>query len=135
MDSNRTLVAPRRNFGDFDCSGEDIERDFLARTGGWAHVERVLLTNVQRLRYRLPPGEGKKGDPRWPAFAARYGFDPDGPVQWEVEALEPDDLHDLLTAAVEPYIDRQVLAGVLEREERQRTALARFVRRWPGDVR
>ncbi|MEV0538126.1 hypothetical protein [Kitasatospora sp. NPDC050463] len=132
MDADRTLLAPRRNVGDFDCSGEDIERDFLARTSGRAYVERVLLTNAQRLRYRLPPAEGKKGDPRWPAFAARYGFDPDRPVQWEVEALEPDDL---LTAAVEPYVCRQVLAAVLDQEERQRTALARFVRRWPGDDR
>lgn len=135
--AERTARDPRPAvllyFGDFDCSGEDIERDFLTRTGGWAYVERVLLTNAQRLRYQLPPAEGKKGDPRWPAFAARYGFDPDRPVQWEVEALEPDDLHDLLTAAVEPFIDRQVLASVLEQEERQRAALDRFVRRWPGD--
>ncbi|MEV5816629.1 hypothetical protein [Streptomyces mutabilis] len=32
------------DLGDFDCSGEDIERDWVARTGCWSHTERVLLT-------------------------------------------------------------------------------------------
>jgi hypothetical protein len=127
---NRTPAVPRRNVGDFDCSGEGIEADFVARTGCWAHVERVLLTDEQRLAYGLPPTEGKKGDPRWPGFAARYGFDPDRPVQWEVEALQPEELRRLLEAAVNPYVDWAVLAEVLAQEERQRAALARFVERW-----
>ncbi|WP_199836892.1 hypothetical protein [Streptomyces sp. CB01373] len=75
MDSNRTLAVPRRNCGDFDCSGEDIERDWVARTGCWSHTERVLLTYEQVRAYELPATEGKRGDPRWPAFARRYGFD------------------------------------------------------------
>ncbi|MBP0453930.1 hypothetical protein J5Y04_30965 [Kitasatospora sp. RG8] len=89
-----------------------------------------MLTNEQRLACGLPAAEGKKGDPRWPAFAARYGFDPAHPVQSEVEALEPDELRRLLEAAVEPYIDRSVLAQVLVEEQQQRRALAEFLRRW-----
>ncbi|RCH65459.1 hypothetical protein DT019_27040 [Streptomyces sp. SDr-06] len=108
MNSNRTLVAPRRNIGDFDCSGEDIERDWGARTGCWRHTERVLLTYEQVRAYELPATEGKHGDPRWPAFARRYGFDPRRPVQWEVEALRPAELRHLVLAAVDPYIDRDV---------------------------
>nr|WSS66268.1 hypothetical protein OG284_36120 [Streptomyces sp. NBC_01177] len=30
--------------GDFDCSGEDIERGWVARTDCWSRTERVLLT-------------------------------------------------------------------------------------------
>ncbi|MGW1976816.1 hypothetical protein [Streptomyces sp. NPDC001889] len=44
--------------GDFDCSGEDIERDWVARTGCWSHTERVLLTYDQVKRYGLPATEG-----------------------------------------------------------------------------
>ncbi|MFD9688449.1 hypothetical protein ACFWXO_22150 [Kitasatospora sp. NPDC059088] len=116
--------------GDFDCSGEDIERDFLARTACWASVERVLLTDEQRLAYGLLPTAGKKDDPRWPAFAAKYDFDPARPVQWEVEALDRNDLHALLMAAIEPYVDHDVLATVLADEHRQRQRLERFVDRW-----
>ncbi|WP_224291358.1 hypothetical protein [Streptomyces olivaceus] len=88
----------------FDCSGEDIERDWVERTACWSSVTRVLLTYDQVVHdYELPATEGKRGDPRWPAFARRYGFDTEHPVQWEVEALEPDELRRLVLAAVDPY--------------------------------
>lgn len=116
--------------GDFDSSGEDIERDWVERTGCWSSVSRVLLTYEQVRAYGLPATEGKSGDPRWPAFARRYGFDPARPVQWEVEALEPAELQRLVLAAVDPYVDRDVLARQVAREEQQRRALEEFVGRW-----
>ncbi|MEV8015265.1 hypothetical protein AB0O76_02665 [Streptomyces sp. NPDC086554] len=116
--------------GDFDCSGEDIERDWVVRTGCWSRVTRVLLTYDQVRAYELPATEGKRGDPRWPAFADRYGFDPARPVQCEVEALEPDELQRLVLAAVDPYIDRAVLAEQITCEEEQRRVLADFLSGW-----
>ncbi|MFC9484606.1 hypothetical protein ACFTZM_00815 [Streptomyces hydrogenans] len=110
--------------GDFDASGTDIERDWVERTGCWERVERVLLTHDQVRAYGLPPAEGKKSDPRWPAFARQYGFDAGRPVQWEVEALEPGELKRLVLEAVAAYTDREVLAGVVAEEERQRRLLA-----------
>lgn len=116
--------------GDFDASGEDIERDWVVRSGCWNRVTRVLLTYDQVRAYGLPATEGKRGDPRWPAFARRYGFDIDRPVQWEVEALEPDELQRLVLAAVDPYVDRDVLAEQVAREEQQRRALSDFLGGW-----
>lgn len=116
--------------GDFECSGEDIERDWVARTGCWSRTDWVLLTYEQVRAYELPATEGKSGDPRWPAFADRYGFDPRRPVQWEVEALEPAELQRLVLTAVDPYIDRYVLAWQVAREEGQRRALAAFLDGW-----
>ncbi|WP_329128453.1 hypothetical protein OG552_36235 [Streptomyces sp. NBC_01476] len=55
--------------GDFDCSGEDIERDRVERTGCWSSVTRVLLTYEQMRAYGLLATEGKRGGPRWPPFA------------------------------------------------------------------
>ncbi|MFH8894384.1 hypothetical protein [Streptomyces sp. NPDC017949] len=49
--------------GDFDCSGEDVERDWVERTGCWSRVTRVLLTHEQVQRYALPTTEGKRNDP------------------------------------------------------------------------
>ncbi|MEE1751224.1 hypothetical protein [Streptomyces sp. SP18CS02] len=110
--------------GDFDCSGEDIERDWVQRTGCWSRVERMLLTRGQVLEYELPATEGKSGDSRWPGFARRYDLDPARPVRWEVEALKPDELQRLLLAAVDPYIDRPVLARQIAREEAARLEAA-----------
>ncbi|MFJ8596857.1 hypothetical protein [Streptomyces sp. NPDC093598] len=116
--------------GDFDCSGEDIERDWVTRTGCWSRTERVLLTYAQVRDYELPATEGKHGDPRWPAFACHPGFDPARPVQWEVEALESAELQRLVLAAVDPYVDRDVLARQVAREDAQRRPLAAFLDGW-----
>ncbi|WP_438289524.1 hypothetical protein [Streptomyces sp. HUAS TT7] len=51
-------------------------------------------------------------------------------MQWEVEALEPEELQRLVLAAVDPYIDRQVLAQQIAREDEQRRALAGFPDGW-----
>lgn len=130
----RTALDPREAhllyLGDLDASGMDIERDWVERTGCWSRVTRVLLTYEQVRAYGLPATEGKRGDPRWPAFARRYDLDPARPVQWEVEALEPHELQRLVLAAVDPYVDRQVLAGQIAREEAQRRALADFLGGW-----
>ncbi|MFF3489638.1 hypothetical protein ACFYXC_41455 [Streptomyces sp. NPDC002701] len=94
------------------------------RTGCWSRTERALLTCEQVRSYELPATEGKHGDPRWPAFARRYGFDPVHSVQWQVEALEPDELQRLVLTALTPYVDRDILARQVTREEAQRRALA-----------
>ncbi|MFJ4478780.1 hypothetical protein [Streptomyces xanthochromogenes] len=51
-------------------------------------------------------------------------------MQWEVEALEPDELQRLVLAAVDPYIDRDILARQIAREEQQRRTLSDFVDGW-----
>lgn len=131
---DRTSRDPRRAVllyvGDFDASGADIERDWVARTDCWSHVERVLLTHEQVREHDLPAAVGKAGDPRWPAFADRYGLDPGRPVQWEVEALDPAELQRLVLAAVDRYVDRAVLADRIAREERQRGQLRTFISGW-----
>ncbi|MGW3168233.1 hypothetical protein ACWC9Q_36835 [Streptomyces sp. NPDC001142] len=117
--------------GDFDASGADIERDWVRRTADcWDEVRRVVLTREQTIEYELPSAEGKHGDPRWPTFADRHGLDPTHPAQWELEALDPAELQRLVLAAVDPYIDRTVLAHQITREEEQRRALAAFLNGW-----
>jgi hypothetical protein len=124
--------SPALYVGDFNCSGTDIERDWVARTRCWSSVERIALTYEQTQAYALPVADGKRDDPRWPGFARRYGFDADRPVQWEVEALEPAELQCLVLDAVERHIDRPRLARQLAEEQRQRLRLAAFLRRFDG---
>jgi hypothetical protein len=67
------------------------------------------------------------GAPVWSAFASCHGFDLSCPVQWEVEALEPDELRRLILAAVAPYIDRDVHAQQIACEEQQCRVLSEFL--------
>ncbi|MEU9256609.1 hypothetical protein AB0D66_33145 [Streptomyces sp. NPDC048270] len=57
-------------------------------------------------------------------------------MQWEVEveALEPDELQCLVLAAVDPDIDRDVLARQISREEQQRRALKGFPGKWGAEA-
>ncbi|MCY0924196.1 hypothetical protein OS965_39880 [Streptomyces sp. H27-G5] len=44
--------------------------------------------------------------------------------------MEPEELRRLVLAAVDPYVDREILARQTARQEEQRRALASFVRGW-----
>ncbi|MFF8264272.1 hypothetical protein [Streptomyces virginiae] len=51
-----------------------------------------------------------------------------------MEALEPNELQRLVLTAVDPYIDRDVLAQQIAREQQQRRALSESLGVWgPGD--
>jgi len=107
--------------GDFDPSGEDIDRDFLARTGCFSDVIRVALTADQVTDYRLPPQPGKSSDSRSSQFIARHGR----LIQVELDALPPDVLRQLYAAAIADYWDDEAYAEVLALEATERERLAR----------
>ena len=77
--------------GDFDPSGEDIDRDFEERSDCWDEVIRVALTAGQVRQFGLPPNPGKATDSRAAGFIARHG----ALVLVELDALDPDDLRRL----------------------------------------
>jgi hypothetical protein len=105
--------------GDFDPSGEDIDRDFVARTDCWAKVVRVALTVEQVTQYRLPPNPGKATDSRAAGFVARHGE----LVQVEIDALSPETLRALFAEAIAGYWDESACAAVLEQERAERELL------------
>jgi hypothetical protein len=105
--------------GDFDPSGEDIDRDFLERTGCWAKVRRVALTAEQVAEYDLPPQPGKTADSRSAAFLARHGQ----LVQVELDALPPDTLRGLYRDAGEDFWDDDAYLAARRREGRERHRL------------
>lgn len=105
--------------GDHDPSGEDIERDFIDRTGCFERATRVALTWDQVLTYDLPPALGKAEDPRAAAFEARHGQ----LVQVELDALPPDTLRDLFADALAPYWDEDAYDAALQREREDRANL------------
>ena len=111
--------------GDYDpagCAVVDSLADDLAAfcadlgAPGALRVERVAVTPEQVTRYRLPPGPAKLG----PGGGMRETV--------QAEALAPADLAAELRAAVERYIDGDVLAAVLAREAGERARLEEWAR-------
>lgn len=105
--------------GDFDASGEDIDRDFLQRTDCFDKVVRVALSASQVDEYQLPPQPGKAMDPRAKAFTERHGL----LVQVELDALPPDDLRRLYQAAINEFWDTSQYEAVLVHEDSERAEL------------
>jgi len=106
--------------GDFDPSGEDIDRDFVARAGCFAEVVRVALSAAQVDAYGLPPALGKATDSRARQFVARHGR----PVQVELDALPPDTLRELYRDAIARYSDVSTYERAVAREAVERLELA-----------
>jgi hypothetical protein len=105
--------------GDFDPSGEDIDRDFLDRTGCWSKVVRVALSAGQVRRYELPINPGKVTDSRAAGFIQRHGT----LMQVEVDALDPATLRQLFTDAIGQHWDTSAYQAVLAQERLDRARL------------
>jgi hypothetical protein len=105
--------------GDFDPTGEDIQRVFAERLNNGAEIIRVAVTPQQVQGYSLPPMPGKATDPRARGFEDRHGR----LVQVEVEALDPNDLRALCDITLSSYWDEAAHQAVLEREGQERETL------------
>lgn len=105
--------------GDFDASGEDIDRDFVARAGCFDQVIRIALTAEQVEHYALPPQPGKVTDSRAGAFERRHGR----LVQVELDALAPDVLRELYADAIAEYWDVSAFDQVVALEAEDRAQL------------
>ena len=105
--------------GDFDPSGEDIDRDFLARTDVFREVVRVALNADQVHQYNLPEQMGKTTDSRARGFVERHGR----LVQVELDALPPDILRELFQEAIDAHWDTSAFKRALRREKNERATL------------
>ncbi len=107
--------------GDLDPSGEDMVRDIddrLEEFGVTPAVEKIALTMAQVEEYRPPPNPTKITDSRAAAYIARYGRS-----SWEVDALTPQVLAQLVRDSFEPIIDRDEMQIVIDAEENDKARL------------
>ncbi len=109
--------------GDFDPSGEDIDRDFVERAGCWRDVVRVALTREQVDEHELPMNVGKVADSRAASFVERHGE----LLQVELDALPPETLRAVYEEALALYWDDDAYRRTLKREAAERDTLSKVV--------
>jgi hypothetical protein len=118
------------HFGDHDPSGLDMTRDIgdrlvlfsngvLARKG--LDVKRMALNMDQIEEYGPPPNPAKEVDPRFAGYAAEFGNE-----SWELDAMEPTALAELVEDEVLGLRDTYAWDRALKREAEARKTL-RFV--------
>lgn len=117
------------HLGDHDPSGIDMTRDNRDRLSLLSYdeveVHRIALNRDQIDEYSPPPNPAKLTDSRAQDYIATYG-----PTSWELDALEPKVLTDLIAAAIDPHIDREKWHEAADREYDQRAILKAVRSRW-----
>lgn len=120
------------HFGDHDPSGIDMTRDITDRLdmfGANVCVERIALNMPQIEEYNPPPNPAKETDSRFEVYMANYGDE-----SWELDALEPQVLSDLVRDKVSERLDQDAWDAALQEEREQHDLLRLVVQEWPNVV-
>lgn len=117
------------HLGDHDPSGIDMTRDNQDRLSlfseDWVTVERIALNMDQVDLYDPPPNPTKLSDTRAGDYIDEYG-----PHSWELDALRPSVIEELITDKIEEYIDRDLWDESDEEEAEAKTLFQSLYDRW-----
>lgn len=117
------------HLGDHDPSGIDMTRDIKARLTTYAttpvEVLRVALTMEQIEELSPPPNPAKLTDVRAEAYIAEYGDQ-----SWELDALEPAYIDNLIRSVIAPLIDEDAWQDGIDREAAERDRMSTIAERW-----
>lgn len=121
------------HLGDHDPSGIDMTRDIQERLnmfGADVYVKRVALTMNQIDQYNPPPNPAKLSDSRCHAYMEQFGDE-----SWELDALEPSVITNLIRNEVTAFRDDVIYQEVCDREHREKEELQMLVDNYDETVR
>lgn len=116
------------HLGDHDPSGIDMSRDIQNRLEVFecnAEVRRIALNMDQVNYYSPPPNPAKMSDVRAKGYVEEYG-----PESWELDALDPLTLNQLISTTIEEY-KTEAWHHQYERQEEMRIELLDISGNWP----
>ena len=111
------------HLGDHDPSGIDMTRDIRDRLEmfmGGLEVKRIALNMDQVDKYTPPPNPAKLTDSRIGAYIAEFGSD-----SWELDALEPQVLVDLVQKTILSVRDDDIWDESEAEEDEAKAILSR----------
>lgn len=123
------------HLGDHDPSGIDMTRDNRDRLRMFAgdpyddddfEIRRIALTMEQVELYGPPPNPAKMTDTRFAGYVSEFGDE-----SWELDALDPRVIDDLIRSHVEPLIEWNDWNAALTEEAEARRIMTAAATRWP----
>lgn len=119
------------HLGDHDPSGIDMSRDieerlkmFWVSEDGFT-FKRIALSMEQIQTYSPPPNPAKTTDSRFISYINQFGEE-----SWELDALEPRVIHDLITSEVDTWVNHQRMEDVRDRSNDERQAIQNVADNW-----
>jgi hypothetical protein len=117
------------HLADHDPNGIDMTRDNRDRLAMFAgeeiRVKRVALNIDQVRRYRPPPNFAKEADSRFRRYVEQFGEE-----CWELDALSPAVIADLIREELGALIDARSWKRSLAAEKRSRALLDKVAENW-----
>lgn len=118
------------HLGDHDPSGIDMTRDIRDRlvmfsNEGDIEVRRIALTMDQVEEVGPPPNPAKMTDSRFAGYVKLYGS-----KSWELDALEPRYLVNLIQEEVDAERNEERWAEAVSEENEQREQIQQIIDRW-----
>lgn len=119
------------HLGDHDPSGIDMSRDIQERLTLFGVDEeefvfrRIALNRDQINLYNPPPNPAKITDSRSTSYINTFGNE-----SWELDALEPKVLHDLITQNVSEFMDKREMQRVRDLVSSEKRVMDRVAEDW-----
>lgn len=116
------------HLGDHDPSGVDMTRDVEDRLllfEADVSVVRLALNFDQVRQYNPPPNPAKITDSRAAAYIRKHGRE-----SWELDALDPRLIANLINDAIAGYVDLPKFKAAQARQEKSRGLLKAVAKRW-----
>lgn len=118
------------HLGDHDPSGIDMTRDNADRLAmfsgdGDVRVRRLALNHDQIQQYKPPPNPAKLTDSRATGYIAKHGRS-----SWELDALEPKVISELIEDNVQIYIDQDRWEEAKAKEQAARDRISKMAENW-----
>jgi hypothetical protein len=117
------------HLGDHDPSGKDMSRDIIDRLTVFGiedmDFKRIALNYDQVETYNPPPNPTKISDSRAQGYIGQYGHE-----CWELDALDPKVITQLIQDYVTPYRDDDLYQDIIDQEDRDKVILSELSDRW-----
>jgi len=132
--SQEGLTPVILHLGDHDPSGIDMSRDIEERVRLYMDGEgdslvftRIALNMDQVKKYKPPENPAKVTDSRYDDYVTNYGES-----SWELDALSPAVIDDLIMEEIGQYLDSDRYEDLLRREKTEKALLNKCSDRWPA---
>jgi hypothetical protein len=107
------------------------QRDLSMFAGEEIEVRRLALNLDQVRQLRLPPNPAKRSDQRYGAYVEEFDTD----KSWELDALDPPYVDQLLRGAISGYVDKTRWKAAKARQKKNQDLLTKVAQNWDAIAR